>query len=96
MKKKKIHELKTWPEFFKAIDAGQKTFEVRRNDRDFHKGDEVRLLEWNPATKQYTGNFIEAEIGFIIDSDFGLESGVVAFSLLHQKPKNWGYFHEKE
>lgn len=43
-----IHELKTWPEFFDAIDRGEKTFEVRRDDRGFQVGDTLALQRWRP------------------------------------------------
>ena len=78
---KQYHRLKTWPEYYNAIIRGDKSFEVRRNDRGFETGDVVELMEWNPATKQYTGRSTTFEIGFIIDSDFGLQSGFCAFSL---------------
>ena len=29
------HDLKVWPDFFSAIDCGEKPFEVRKNDRDY-------------------------------------------------------------
>ena len=32
------HELKTLPKYFDAIVVGEKTFEVRRDDRGFQKG----------------------------------------------------------
>ena len=34
-----IHQLKIEPDYFKKIVEGVKTFEVRKNDRDFHVGD---------------------------------------------------------
>jgi hypothetical protein len=43
---KKTHELKIWPEFFKFVEGGTKTFEVRKNDRNFLAGDLVVLKEW--------------------------------------------------
>ena len=49
------HELKTWPKFFESIIAEMKTFEIRKNDRDFKAGDYLVLREWNPETAQYTG-----------------------------------------
>lgn len=48
-----IHALKILPEFFKAMAAGTKSFEVRKNDRPYHTGDYVALNEWN--SEQYTG-----------------------------------------
>lgn len=49
-----IRALKILPEFFKAMAAGTKSFEVRKNDRPYHTGDYVALNEWN--SEQYTGN----------------------------------------
>lgn len=42
------HELKTTPVFFQAIWAGEKTFEVRFDDRGFQRGDKVTLREFDP------------------------------------------------
>ena len=35
----KIIELKILPEYFEAVKSGKKTFELRKNDRDFCVGD---------------------------------------------------------
>lgn len=48
-----IHALKILPEYFEAMAAGAKSFEVRKNDRPYHTGDYVALNEWN--REQYTG-----------------------------------------
>lgn len=37
----KLHELKIKRSYFEDIIAGRKTFEVRKNDRDFQEGDLV-------------------------------------------------------
>jgi hypothetical protein len=39
------HELKTWSEQFKKVLSGEKTFELRKNDRDFKTGDTLILIE---------------------------------------------------
>lgn len=40
------HSLKTWPAMFEAVWRGDKTFEVRLDDRGYQKGDTVQLREW--------------------------------------------------
>lgn len=45
----KRHELKTLPVYFDAVARGDKTFEVRKNDRDFQTGDTLVLREFDPA-----------------------------------------------
>lgn len=40
------HDLKCWPDPFAAIVRGEKTHEIRKNDRDYHVGDTLLLREW--------------------------------------------------
>jgi len=40
-----IHELKILPEFFHDVFTGLKTFEVRKNDRNFKVGDILKLIK---------------------------------------------------
>ncbi len=76
------HELKTWPEPFQAAWVGDKTFEIRNNDRGFKLRDEVILVEWDPATKEYSGREIVGIIRYITPSGFyGLPAGVCVFSI---------------
>lgn len=44
----RIHELKVVPPYFDSPVAGSMTFEVRRNDRAYQRGDILRLREWHP------------------------------------------------
>lgn len=50
----RFHTLKAWPEFFDAVEAGAKTFEVRRADRDYQVGDVLLLQRWEPDREAYT------------------------------------------
>lgn len=44
------HHLKIWPHEQDAIERGEKTFEVRRDDdRDFAVGDVLHLHRWDPS-----------------------------------------------
>jgi hypothetical protein len=59
-------ELKTWPEFFQAIERGEKTFEVRYNDRAYESGDILELREWDPSPDiQYTGRILWRVISYV-------------------------------
>lgn len=80
-----VHELKCWPEYFAAIWAGRKTFDVRVNDRDFHEGDSVYLREYDPLTETYSGRAQTALIGFVLSDGCAAipaMDGHVVFSLL--------------
>lgn len=50
------HELKVVPPYFDSLVAGTKTFEVRRNDRAYQRGDVLRLGEWHPQSMVHLGN----------------------------------------
>ena len=76
------HELKVWPEFFNAINRGDKTFEVRMNDRDFKQGDYLTLREWNPDTGLFTGRLLVRYVTYIMDgNDIGIKCGYVVMGL---------------
>ncbi len=47
------HELKTLPVYWDAVQRGEKTFEVRRDDRGFQKGDIVELIRHNGRQVAY-------------------------------------------
>tara|TARA_Y100000310_G_scaffold142407_1_gene141944 strand:- start:8557 stop:8823 length:267 start_codon:yes stop_codon:yes gene_type:complete len=58
-------EKKVWPEYFKKIIAGDKKFELRLADFDCEPGDLLVLKEWDPETKDYTGEEIEKEVTYV-------------------------------
>jgi len=70
-----IHELKTWPMYFERLADGSKTFEIRKDDRGYQTGDELRLREWDPNSG-YTGRSLQFRVGFVAKGDlFGLSLG---------------------
>jgi hypothetical protein len=65
-----VHQLKCWPEYFLDLHKGLKTFEVRRGvDREYHVGDVLRLQEWNPQTRDYTGFEIQRVVRYVMHGD---------------------------
>ena len=72
------HHLKINPEYFKAIVSGIKTFEVRKNDRDFKINDIICLHEYCPNERDYTGESRNRKISYIIKGGaFGIDSNYV-------------------
>lgn len=71
-----IHNLKCWPEYFEAIDHGLKTFDVRKNDRNYSVGDVLTFDEWHPGVKEYTGNVSDGwEVIYVLRDFPGIEPG---------------------
>lgn len=69
-----IHELKTYPKYFSRIVSGEKTFEVRKKDRDFENGDILKLMEYNPDTNEFTGQVVDVKVTYLISGgQFGIE-----------------------
>ncbi|MHC5278921.1 DUF3850 domain-containing protein [Listeria kieliensis] len=71
----KTHELKILPLYFKEARSGNKYFEIRKNDRDYHIGDYVILNEFDG--ENYTGRKILGKITFI--TDFEQQDGYIVF-----------------
>ena len=76
-----IHELKILPEYFDAVLSGEKTFEIRKNDRPFQKNDLLALNEYNPSEKAYTGASCLVYIDYILDNADYCKSGYVVMSI---------------
>lgn len=64
--REEVHELKTLPKYFKEVVEGSKTFEVRKDDRDFQVGDWLKLREYNSTKKKYTGDYLMTVITYIL------------------------------
>lgn len=82
----KTHSLKSWPNFFEKIREGVKTFEIRRDDRDFQIGDLLQLQEYDMSRELYSGNFLTMRISYLLRSPhFGLQDGYVAIGIVPYK-----------
>lgn len=77
------HQLKTWPDQFRALRLGTKTFEVRKeDDRTFAVGDVLDLREWVPEEERYTGEALQRRVMRIARGpDWGLPVGLVVLGL---------------
>lgn len=59
------HICKSWSPFFQAIKAGDKTHDLRIDDRGFKVGDIITLAEYMPFEGGYTGDQIDVVVTYI-------------------------------
>jgi hypothetical protein len=74
------HNIKVWPLYFVALLSGDKTFEWRRNDRNYAVGDVLLLQEFEPPCRtlslgSYTGRVAHAVITYKAEGVFGIPEG---------------------
>lgn len=94
-----IHQLKIEKQYFEQIVLGKKTFEVRRNDRDFHEGDYLGLNEItdhpcnDKGERKETGNFILVKVLNVFDNPAYVKEGLVIMSIrpCEIKETEWDY-----
>lgn len=60
------HTIKCIPPYFDHIESGLKTFELRRNDRDYQVGDTLRLVEYRPDWNNYTGRELRRRVTYVL------------------------------
>ena len=76
------HELKCWTEYYAEIVSGRKTFEVRKNDRNFRIRDILVLKEYDHTLKEYTGQELYCSVTYILyGGEFGINEGWVVMSI---------------
>ncbi|MFD2752405.1 DUF3850 domain-containing protein [Virgibacillus siamensis] len=76
----KTHELKITPEYFQYVWDKKKTFEVRKNDRDYEVGDKLVLREWD-GDKGYSGSGVVKKVSYILSDPNYVKEGYVIMGL---------------
>ncbi|MCL2357116.1 MAG: DUF3850 domain-containing protein [Defluviitaleaceae bacterium] len=76
------HEVKIHPDMLRAVAEGLKTFEYRRNDRNYQVGDVLRLRQFVPEREEATEEFIDVKVTYILRGDYGLPPDFVVMSIV--------------
>ena len=81
------HTVKCWTEFFDALENGSKTAEIRYNDRDYQKGDTLKIRAWHRLSGCFDSNkpSIYFEVTHILAGKPFLGDGYVMLSLRRLK-----------
>lgn len=91
----KEHDLKTIDEFWYAVVAGAKTFEVRKNDRGFEVDDILILRCLEPDKKTPTEHVMRKRVSYVLaGGQFGLAEDHVVLGLAPAPPaaREWGWY----
>lgn len=76
---KKVHDVKLGATFFEDVKTGRKTFELRKNDREYKEGDTIVLHEYKDGAT--TGRMIKKKIVYMLEDFTGLEDGYCILGL---------------
>lgn len=69
----KVHEVKLAAMYYDDVKTGKKTFELRKNDRNYKEGDKLHMLEFKDG--RHTGRTISADIVYLLEEYTGLTEG---------------------
>ena len=75
-----IHQLKIKKEYFKDVMSGRKKFEVRKNDRQFKRGDLLAFNEIGDDGKE-TDNVAIVKVIYLLDSPDYCKKGYVIMGM---------------
>jgi uncharacterized protein DUF3850 len=65
----RVHHVRSWLHFYRAIKAGTKTHDLRKNDRGYAVGDHLMLHEYDNINGRETGERLCVEITYITDNN---------------------------
>ena len=76
-----VHELKIDFQYLRKIYTGEKTFEVRFNDRNYQVGDYLYLRQWIPETNSYGMLDAICAITYVLDDPQYCKEGYVILGI---------------
>lgn len=76
------HDLKITPQYFEDVLSKKKTFELRKDDRDFNVNDVLWI--WEYKDKDYTGRILTKVISYVLRDvkQYGLMDGYVILGII--------------
>ncbi len=86
-----IHEVKEMTEYFMPVIGGIKTFEVRKNDRNYQEGDYLALNEMVETEEglKHTGRSCLLKIIYVLDDERFCKEGYVVLGFRPCRVDTW-------
>lgn len=71
-----VHYIKTKKEYFEAVQKGDKTFELRKDDRNYQVGDTLMLIMLDKDGKE-TDEILKVNVTYVLKDcpEYGLKPG---------------------
>lgn len=85
----RVHELKIKMDYFLEVQKGAKTFEIRKNDRDYHKGDLIHFIVLGDASLEIDGGLYKIDYVLQDVPQYGLKKGYCIFSIHSVSILDW-------
>lgn len=84
-----VHYLKIKPEYYKDVECGLKTFELRKNDRDFQVGDILMLIKLDDNGNE-TDQVTRVKVTYILKDcpQYGLKDGYAILGIAEESRIN--------
>lgn len=78
----KTHEIKCWQKPFQATWDGDKTYEIRVDDRGYEVGDTLHQREWDVGLQRYTGRAVVSRVTYKTEGgNWGLPKGICVLGI---------------
>ena len=86
-KGQKVHQIRLLKSYFEDVANGIKTFELKKNDRGYKKGDILEMMEFTDG--KYTGRAVRVIVTYILEDYTGIEDGycIMAIKLMKGEEK---------
>ncbi len=75
------HEVKILTQFYNRVFTEQKTFEIRKNDRDYQVGDILLMREFDPEKREYINHSQPISARIVYMSAFEQKEGFVVLGI---------------
>jgi len=78
----KVHQIRLATQYFEDVCSGKKSFELRKNDRNYKTGDILEMVEFKDGRN--TGRMVRAEVTYMLEDYTGLEDGYCIMAVVVQ------------
>lgn len=92
----KCHKLKIESIYYDRLQSGQKSFEIRKNDRDYQVGDEIDFIVMHPSNQEIIKGMGDPIFQIDYITDYAQKDDYVVMALSEKRRRSMKEALEKE